>query len=185
MAKLGFSLIIITVMLLLVPLAPVLALHPAHGSGLLSVFFYMFGHANLIHWAFNSWCLLMLHNVLNVHRCIASYISTVLFGAVWSSFPVVFCEAVPCSSSADFGSPLPILGFSAVIFWFWGYMLTYFWRKDRFSVLLLSLFLIVGLFIPHIAGSFHVALFFMGFVYYRLEGAFRRFIMFISDDSQK
>lgn len=176
MKKLGFALALITVMLLLIPFAGPMALRPVTVLEVLtsslppsfSPFLYMFAHANIIHWAFNSWCLLMLHNILTLHRCMASYISASAFGLLW-------CVFAPASAT-------PVLGFSAILFWFFGYLIPFWWRTNKMTVFILGLYLAAGMFIPHVAGSFHLTLALMGFAYYHCEGWVRRFLNFVFDE---
>jgi len=175
MKRLGFAILLIVFMLPLIPLRESMALYPvaSHTAPCstvqsISPFFYMFGHANIGHWLINSWCILMLHNIFRTYRFVVAYASSVLFGLVW--------VAVASAMS------VPVIGFSAILFWFYGYLIPYYWHKRRSSIVYLALFLLVGFIIPNMAGIFHAGLLVMGFVFYHLEWWHHKFWSFLTED---
>lgn len=149
-------------------------------SGWYTPFIYMFAHANILHCALNCWCLLLLNNILTAHRLIAAYLSSVLVGILYG-----LSLTSGASSSGFLWLPLassPLLGLSTILFFLTGYLIPYYRRHRPWHILPLCLFLIVGLFIPNIAGAVHLALCVMGFIYYHCEGFIRRLLILVTEE---
>lgn len=107
MRTLYITLIILILMVFAIPFHSLLAVSPT--SPLYSHFVYMFGHANLMHWAINSWCLLMVHRLFRLHRLLASWLGSVALSFLY--YP-----------------SLPVLGVSVIISFFMGFSSPWLYR---------------------------------------------------------
>ena len=161
MKRLYLTLALCVLMLALMPVAPALAV--SHLSPLTSHLFYMFAHANVLHWLINAWTLLVLHNTFRWYRCLAAYLL-----AVAASF-------VPCSVIIS----RPTMGASALSCFFLGLITPHLWHSGkRSSVLMMLALLLLGFFLPGIAAGLHVALYLCGLLFINLERVARSFIWF-------
>ncbi len=148
MRTLYITLIVCALMAFIIPLHPFLAVSPS--SPLYVHFIYMFGHANFIHWAVNSWCLLMVHHQFRIHRLLASWLGSAVLSFVY--YP-----------------SLPVLGASVIISFFMGFTAPWLYRSKRLAFWQMLSLLCVGCLLPHIAGIYHIVLFVLGFFYAKVE----------------
>lgn len=148
MRTLYITLVIILAMAFIVPLHTLLAVSPS--SSLNSHFVYMFGHANYLHWAVNSWCLLMVHRQFRIHRLLASWIGSV--GLSFIYYP-----------------SLPVLGASVIISFFMGFTAPWLYRCKRLAFYQMMILMLIGCIMPQIAGFYHLVLFILGLVYAKVE----------------
>lgn len=153
MRTLYITLVFIALMAALIPLHADLAVSPS--APLYSHFVYMFGHANFIHWALNSWCLLMVHQQFRFHRVLASWLASV-------GLSFFYCPS------------LPVLGASVIISFFMGFTAPWLYRRKRLYFWQMLAFLVLGCLLPHIAGIHHIILFIIGFLYAKVEGVIRK-----------
>ena len=158
------------IMAALIPAAQSLAVHPAvHPLG--PHFLYMFAHANVCHWAVNSWALLVLHNVIKWHRLIAAYLL-----AVSISF-IPHLSSICDAASVD----RPVLGASVVTTFFFGLITPYYWQRNRTAVYMMLALIIISCLLPGFAALFHVIPFITGFLFIHIERTVRSFIAFTRD----
>lgn len=152
-------------MALLIPMAPWLAV--SDNSPLYTHFTYQFAHAHIMHWIVNGWALLVLHNVLRIHRLAIAYILSVLL-----SF----------TSTVSSGSPAGTLGSSVITCFFFGLLAPYFWRKgERLTAVMMLALIIIGFFISGIAAMPHLIMFLSGIVWFFIERIYRSIVLFIND----
>ncbi len=142
-------------------------------------FVYMFGHANCLHWLVNSWTLLVLHNVIKPHRLIASYLLAVLTSYLHSQFSILLLPS-PIGEGAGERLPIPTLGLSVITAFFLGFIALYLRRTNRFAFYATIALLIIGVFLPHIAGISHLLMFLSGLIYYKAEALIRSISSFIN-----
>lgn len=145
-------------MLLLLPFSHELALHAS--SPLYVHLLYMFAHASLLHLLVNTWCMVTLINVLTPSRFLAAYLS-----AFWLSY------IVPVH--------LPVLGFSVIIFWYYGFISQHLWRHNRFTLLSFIPIVLIGFFFPHIASGFHLLAFLAGMLWWYTAYVIARIYCFL------
>lgn len=150
----------VIIMAALIPVSPSLACQAGESGHAHRHFLFVFAHAGVLHWAANSWALLVLHNTFRWYRLAAAYAT-----AVTLSF-------VPCSAQ-------PVLGASALTTFFFGFATPYFWRTDRTAVAMMAPLLLAGCFLPGIAAAFHIVPFVCGFLFYAAERTVRSFAAFI------
>ena len=148
MRTLYITLFIIALMALIIPLHGKLAVSPT--TPIYTHFTYMLGHANLLHWAVNSWCILMLHHLYKPHRVIAAWLGSVLLSFFY--YPA-----------------LPVLGSSVVISFFMGFNSPFLFKHNRIAFWQMAVLLAVGCLLPYIAGLYHIILFALGFIYAKGE----------------
>lgn len=148
MRTLYITLIILILMVFAIPFHSLLAVSPT--SPLYSHFVYMFGHANLMHWAINAWCLLMVHRLFRLHRLLASWLGSVALSFIY--YP-----------------SLPVLGVSVIISFFIGFSSPWLYRFKRLEFWQMIILLCIGCLMPHIAGIYHLILFLLGFIYAKAE----------------
>lgn len=153
MRTLYITLLIILLMAFIIPLHANMAVSPSAPT--YSHFVYMFGHANFIHWAVNSWCLLMVHRQFSFHRLLAAWLCSVLLSFIY--YPA-----------------LPVLGASVLISFFMGFTAPWLYRRKRLAFCQMLLLLLIGCLLPHIAGIYHLILFALGFIYAKAESFIHR-----------
>lgn len=165
----------VLVMLLLLPLASAMAVSPE--SSCLTHFIYMFAHANIIHWLFNAFSLIVLNRVVNVHRCIAAYLASVI---------ISFLPYIQPSH--------PVVGMSVIIFFFTGFitscLLRYYRNRHlrisssyKTMIFQIALILALGFVIPNMAASYHLLAFISGFLYSYAERELRYLFSFLNTNS--
>lgn len=147
MKKLIFTIIFSLCMLPLMALKDSMAC--SQSSPLYTHFCFMFVHASWLHWACNTWSLLVLHNLFKPQRLIVAYILSVAV-----SF-------IPVS--------LPVLGISVIVCFFIGFMAKYLYYKSALSLFLTMAILIVSCFLPGFAGVYHIIMFVLGALYFQIE----------------
>ncbi len=123
---------------------------------------YMFSHASFFHWLCNSWSLLVFHNIFRPSRLIVAYVLSVLV----SFLPL---------------SNLPVLGMSVVVCFFIGFAARYLYRKNRLGLSLTLAILVGSCFLPGFAGLYHIIMFICGFLYYPIEGLFKRISHYVNE----
>nr|WP_295278074.1 hypothetical protein [uncultured Prevotella sp.] len=148
MRTLYITILLIALMALAIPLHDKLAVSPTTPTYTHLV--YMFGHAGFIHWAVNSWCILMLHHQFKPHRVIASWLGSVVLSFLY--YP-----------------SLPVLGASVIISFFMGITSPWLYRYKRLAFWQMVVLLAIGCVLPHIAGTYHLVLFAFGFLYAKVE----------------
>ena len=148
MRTLYITIIIALLMAFIIPLHAELAVSAS--APIYSHFVYMFGHANFIHWAVNAWCLLMVHHQFRPHRVVASWLASVALSFLY--YP-----------------SLPVLGASVIISFFMGFTAPWLYRRKRLAFWQMLLLLVIGCLLPHIAGTYHLILFALGFIYAKAE----------------
>lgn len=153
MRTLYITLIILILMVFAIPFHSLLAVSPT--SPLYTHFIYMFGHANLMHWAINAWCLLMLHRLFRLHRLLASWLGSVALSFIY--YP-----------------SLPVLGVSVIISFFMGFTAPWIYHRKRLAFFQMLILLVIGCLLPHIAGIYHLILFAIGFIYAKAESFVHR-----------
>ena len=143
-------------------MAPILAV--SQGSPGWTHLAYVFAHAGIIHWAVNSWALLVIHNIVRWYRLLAAYVT-----AVAVSF-------LPYER--------PLVGMSAITVFFFAIVARRFWTipKRRIQALLIAALVMVGLFIPSVAGLLHIAAFGAGLTYIFLEDTVRSIHSFVKEE---
>lgn len=148
MRTLYITIAFIIIMLCAIPFHSSMAVSPS--SSVASHFVYMFGHAGFIHWAVNSWCLLMVHHLFKAYRLILAWIAAVLLSFVY--YP-----------------SLPVLGLSVIISFFMGLSANWLYHRQRLAFWQMMFLLVAGCFLPQIAGLYHVILFCIGFLCSKVE----------------
>lgn len=144
MRTLYITLLSIALMALAIPLHGKLAVSPT--SSLYTHFVYMFGHANLLHWGVNSWCVLMFHRLFKPHRVIVAWVCSVALSFIY--YP-----------------SLPVLGASVIVSFFMGFTTPWLYRYKRLDFWQMVILIAIGCFLPNIAGIYHIILFSLGFLY--------------------
>lgn len=134
---------------------------PKASASVFRHFLYMFGHASFLHFIINVWCFLCLSALLTARRFGLAYLSSVAV-----SF-------LPLTSA-------PTLGFSVILFYFYGYIACHLWRRNRFAVVSLLVLMLGSFFLPWIASALHMIMFFIGFAAWHIEGVIVRICKFIS-----
>lgn len=151
MKKLYITIVAVIIMACLIPLAPYMAVfNNYHPTPITQHLIYMFGHANILHWAINSWALLVLHNLFRPSRLIIVYILAVLI-----SF-------IPTTNN-------PMIGASVITCFFFGFLMPHFWHKDRLSACMVAALILVAFFIPGIAAFPHLLMFLSGIAWFYIE----------------
>lgn len=153
MRTLYITILSILLMAFIIPLHASLAV--SSSSPAYTHFTYMFGHANFIHWAVNAWCLLMVHRQFYLHRLLASWLASVALSFLY--YP-----------------SLPVLGSSVIISFFMGFTAPWLYRCKRLAFWQMLILLGIGCLLPHIAGTYHLILFAIGFLYAKAEGFIRQ-----------
>lgn len=153
MRTLYITIIIVILMGFIIPLHADMAVSPS--SPIYSHFVYMFGHANFMHWAVNSWCLLMVHHQFRFHRLLASWMVSVELSFIY--YP-----------------SLPVLGISVIISFFMGFTTPWLYRRKRLAFWQMIILLGAGCLLPHIAGIYHLILFATGLIYAMAERLFHQ-----------
>lgn len=129
----------------LLPCGKQLAVHP--GAGILPHLFYPFAHASWLHFLLNGLAWAFLWKIVTPARMLAAWSLSVLVGYL-----------LPAS--------LPVLGWSVIIYYYWGICLTSMKNGVRLRLLLL---VIVGFFIPGMAALHHAAMLSLGFIIRKVE----------------
>lgn len=160
MIRLYLTITAIAIMAALIPFAADLAV--SSSSPLTTHFCYMFGHAGILHWAVNSWALLVLHNLFRPSRLIAAYLLSVAI------------------SFASF-TQQPVIGASVITCFFFGFMAPHLWHKDRLSACMMMAILLIAFFIPGIAAVPHLLMFVAGLVWLYAERLIRTFTNFAKE----
>lgn len=152
-----FLVTLATAMLMLaaIPFAPLCAVAPAAPA--YTHYIYMFAHANILHWAFNTWAMLVLHRLFTPLRMLTAYSSAVIISFLAT-------DGIPFISAT-----MPVLGFSVVLCFFIGYILLPCRRHNRTAYYQSLLFLLIGFFIPNMAASYHLMAVIVGLLYYKAE----------------
>lgn len=153
MRTLYVTLVAVLLMALLIPLHASLAVSPSTPP--YTHFVYMFGHANVVHWAVNAWCLLMVHRLFRIHRLLASWAFSVALSFLYHP-------------------ALPVLGASVVISFFMGFTSSWLYRRKRLAFWQMLALLCMGCLLPHIAGLYHLVLFVLGYLYAKAERLVRQ-----------
>lgn len=154
--QLIFTVCLSLLMLFLLPYAPAMAVHP-NDTALLTHILYIFAHASILHCILNTWCLLCLSAVITTLR-----FSLALFFAIAISFtPLVTA---------------PTVGFSVILFFFYGYLARLMYARRALGLVFLIAFLALGLFLPWIAAGLHIAMFLLGILSWHIEGFVRTII---------
>ncbi len=162
-------------LLLLIPFASSMAVSPA--SSCYTHFIYMFAHANIIHWLLNAFSLIVLNRVVNVHRCIAAYLASVI---------ISFLPYIQPSH--------PVVGMSGIIFFFTGFitscLLRYYRNRHlrmsssyKTMIFQIALVLALGFVIPNMAASYHLLAFVSGCLYSYAERELRYLSSFLNTNS--
>lgn len=173
--KLRYQWTPVLLLIFLIPLRGILALPPDGGTWVQHLL-YPLAHANFLHWFCNCAAWFALWSFVTPRRLAASYLSAILIGfAPWSVFREACLAAIPSVPSSHLlgwlpfseaclaaPSASPTLGFSVIIFWFLGFILPALSTYRRMRLLLLVL---ISLFIPGMAASFHIAAMLMGLSY--------------------
>lgn len=167
---LNFRITVVAVLIMaaLIPVSSSLAVHQSVHP-LAPHFLYMFGHGNILHWAINSWALLVVHNTFRWHRLLTAYLL-----AVALSFAVP-AAVVPAVSPAGLG----VLGASVITTFFFGLITPYLWRTNRFAAIAMVILLLVSCILPGFAAVYHVIPFIVGFIYRHIECIVRSYVRFI------
>ena len=146
----------------LMHLAPVMAYGP--GTASYTHWVYMFAHGSWLHWAVNSYMLLLFHHVMHAHRTIAAYIASVLVTYIYTP-------------------DIPVVGISTMILFIVGYMIPYKIRKYGIATLaILAIILLVGMIVQEFAGAYHLMCTALGLIYYYAEGFVRRTYDYVTND---
>lgn len=148
MRTLYITIIFVTLMAFVIPLHRSLAVSAS--SPIYTHFVYMFGHAGFVHWAVNSWCIIMLHHQFRAFRILLAWGVSVILSFIY--YP-----------------SLPVLGASVIISFFMGLTAPWLYRYKRIAFCQMLIILLVGCFLPHIAGIFHLVLFLVGVLYAEIE----------------
>ena len=176
MQKFIASLTTALLMLFLIPFAPTFAVSAS--APLYTHFIYMFAHANILHWLFNAWGLLIMHKLFTPSRCITAYLIAIAISFLPSS-PFTPLNPHPPSTGGLGGS----LGFSVILFFFIGYLIFFFRKRNKTAFLQVILFIIIGFFIPNMAATYHLLAFLSGAIYFKIETLILDISHFIKDSS--
>lgn len=125
-------------------------------------FVFMVGHAGWIHWACNSWSLIVLHNIIKWYRLLVAYICSVML-----SFILVLDK--------------PVIGASVIVTFLMGMLARQLYIKSKLSFYLTVSLLVFSCFLPGFAGIYHIILFLLGVGFYRIEFFVRRILGYIND----
>ena len=131
----------------------------------------MFGHAGLLHWAVNSWALLVLHNLFRQARLFVAYVLAVIASFVPSCSPYA-------ATALQSPSQHPVLGASVITCFFFGLLMPSLWRKDRLSACMTAALILIAFFIPGIAAFHHLLMFLSGIAWSYIERAWCSFLLF-------
>lgn len=154
MKRLLVTLLLIAVMLPLTSFSERLAC--SRDTPLYTHFVYLFGHASILHWACNSWSLLVLHNLFSRYRMAAAYICAVAVSFIPSARPVI--------------------GISVIVCFFIGFYMTVLWKQNRRAVFLTVALLLLSCALPGFAGFYHVFTAVCGFAFFKFEMSVRNFL---------
>lgn len=154
MKRLLVTLLLIAVMLPLTSISELLAC--SCNSPLYTHFVYLLGHASILHWACNSWSLLVLHNLFSRYRMAAAYICAVAVSFIPSARPVI--------------------GVSVIVCFFIGFYLTVLWKQNRTAVFLTAALLLLSCALPGFAGFYHIITAVCGFTFFEFEMSVRNFL---------
>ena len=132
----------------LIPFASKMAVYKH--SPIYTHFIYMFAHANIIHWAVNAWCILVMNNLFTNKRLLVSYIFAIVLSFLYQP-------------------KLPVLGMSIIISFFIGFMTFWLYKKHRLVFWQTLILMSIGFFIPNIAALYHLFAFLFGVIYNRIE----------------
>lgn len=162
-----FSSILIFLLILLpaIPLAPFFAVSPTTPS--YTHFIYMFAHANIFHWLFNAWGILIFHRIYNTTRCIAAYLTAVITSYILTP-PSTF---LPPPSSLHL-QPSPVIGLSVITCFFVGFLGQYFYQRNTTALYQAAIFITIGFFIPNMAATYHLVAFLAGMAWFFFEKKF-------------
>ncbi|MBR6819199.1 MAG: hypothetical protein IKM71_01820 [Bacteroidaceae bacterium] len=131
----------------LLPISPSLSLS-GWDAPLVSFFFWPFAHANILHYLVNLWAWIWWWPLVTWDRLWSAYIVSILAGLAHITFTT---------------HPLPLLGFSGIIFFFVGFSVP---LRPLKSVLISVVFLALPLlFFDTIAGEVHMLTFCFGWAY--------------------
>lgn len=149
MRTLYITLIFVALMAFIIPLHRLLAVSVS--SPTYTHFVYMFGHAGVVHWAVNSWCIIMLHRQFRIARIVTAWGLSVILSFIYHP-------------------SLPVLGASVIISFFMGLTASWLYAYKRLAFWQMMFLMAIGCFLPQIAGVYHVILFVVGFLYAKMEG---------------
>ena len=152
MRTLYITISLIVLMALTIPLCSQFAV--SRTSPIYTHFTYMFGHANILHWGVNSWCLLMMHHHFNIKRVVFAWVSSIVLSFLY--YPT-----------------LPTLGASVIISFFLGLTAPLLYLQNKFAFWQTLTLLALGCLLPQIAGLYHIIMFAIGFAYGRAESFFK------------
>ena len=166
MIRFYLTLSAVIIMAALIPSAEDMAV--SQNSPLTSHLCYMFGHANILHWAINSWALLVLHNLFRPSRLIAAYILAFAISFLpHFSFVIYHLSFSPTGAS--------VIGASVITCFFFGFLAPHLWHKDKLSACMMVALIVIAFFIPGIAAVPHLLMFLAGLAWYYIEYIIRSF----------
>lgn len=113
---------------------------------------FVFGHANMLHYIINGFGWIMLWKIITWNRLITAWILSALY-ITW----------LPASN--------PVLGWSAIIYYFLGLCFSYMPRERRWRLALVT---VAGLLIPHVAAGIHIAMLISGWLFRKVEVAWQK-----------
>jgi len=151
--KMRHSLGFYTALLLLLPLSQ----HMAVGSDtpIYTHYIYMFAHAGWLHWALNGFAWALLWKIITPARTLVAYLFSVLVSFLLPGI----------------GAATNVIGWSVIIFWYWGFLLPGMMKERRLRFLAL----VAGsFFIPGIAASWHFAMLVAGYVSRKIYNVWQR-----------
>lgn len=160
MRKFRITIALCVIMAFVVPIPGLFAV--SETSPAYTHFIYMLGHAGWIHYLINIWTLLVLHNLLRWYRVIVAY-----GWAVLESYVLLPDQ--------------PMVGLSVFNCVFIGFVAPWLWRRDRLTVLLTIVLLLLTCVVSGLAGIQHVASFCFGVVFCLAEGKIRSLCNYIRD----
>lgn len=144
MKRLYTTIICCILMVLLVPYPDKIAV--SEKSATYTHYIYMVGHAGWLHYAINTWTLLVLHNLFKWYRVAVAYIV-----AVTISYLLL--------------PPQPMIGASVLTCFFMGFWAAYAWRKAKLGVLMTVALLVLTCILPGFAGLPHIATYAAGILF--------------------
>lgn len=107
-------------------------------------YIYMFAHANGLHFVLNGIAWAFLWRIITPARTISAYLAAV---AISFLLPAITSDTV--------------VGWSVIIYWYWGFILAYMPRNARLRFLTL---IVISFFIPGLAAAWHAAMLAIGYL---------------------
>ena len=118
-------------------------------------YIYMFAHAGRLHWALNGFAWALLWKIITPARTLVAYLFSVLVSFL---LPTI-------------GAATNVIGWSVIIFWYWGFLLPGMVKERRLRFLAL---VAISFFIPGIAASWHFAMLLAGYVSRKIYNVWQR-----------